>query len=435
MKKSTFFLISVLTFILSVGWLADRGWKVRDTELVIGTIIQFNNQNTGWHVHPAFRDTVFKTTDGGLNWIGYLTPDTNRMSGLFFVNNNTGWVVGQRGKIAKSTSGGTTWNFQNTGIQSWLNSVHFYDAATGFTVGSNDSNRVILKTTTGGAIWQILVRNNQSRLYSVYMTGPQSVYCVGDSGAVIYSSNGGTNWINQSSGTSATLREIVFKNYGSSEIGWIAGLNGTILRTSNGGANWLSRSFNTVNFYGIDFGSYDTGYVCGRGRIYKTINNGLNWFQQTTPVPDTINIKDIFCINSQNAWAVPYSGTLLYTTNGGVIGIWNISSEIPAQYTLSQNYPNPFNPNTKIRFAIPKQNYVKLSIYDVTGRVMAVLVNEELKPGTYEVDWDASHRASGIYYYKLETDGFAETKRMVVVKQLFDKMENFCTEVIKYFLK
>lgn len=410
--------LTIVSFSIYPQWLYDnlqQDTSAEDLEPI--PRIQFLNQNTGWLVHPTKKDTISKTTDGGLTWTGYRTIDTNKLSGLFFINNNTGWVAGYRGKIAKTTDGGVSWVLQNSGVQSWLNSVHFFDANYGFAVGSKDSNRVILKTTNGGANWQILERSNQSRLYSVFITSLQSIYCVGDSGKIIYSSNGGNSWLTQQSGVTSTLRQVIFKNWGSFSVGYIAGKGGTILLTTNGGLNWLNRSFNSVNYYGIDFATIDTGYICGKGSIFKTVNGGSNWFQQTTPVSDSINIKSIFCITSQNVWAVPWSGNLIYTTNGGgPIGIEPISNEVPSGFSLEQNYPNPFNPNTKIQFSIPKSAFTKLTIYDVGGRVMAILVNEELRPGKYEVDWDASHRASGVYYYKLESEGFTETKKMVVLK-------------------
>jgi len=379
--------------------------------------IQFQNSSTGWLVHPNKKDTVFKTTDGGLNWSGYRTVDTNKLSGMFFLNNNTGWVAGYRGKIAKTTDGGVSWVLQSSGVQSWLNCIRFIDANTGVAVGSKDSNRVVLKTTNGGTNWQVLLRNNQARFYSVYMTSVNSIYSVGDSGVILYSSNGGNAWVTQQSGTNSTLREIIFKNWGPLSIGYIAGKGGVILQTTNGGSNWVSRSFNTVNFYGIDFATIDTGYISGTGKIYKTTDGGSNWYQQTVPVLDTISIKGVFCINSNTVWAIPWSGNLIYTTNGGgPIGIQPISNEIPTGYYLEQNYPNPFNPNTKIRISIPNSSFTKLTIYDVTGKVMAILVNEELKPGKYEVDWDASHRTSGIYYYKLEAENFTSTRKMVLLK-------------------
>jgi hypothetical protein len=98
------------------------------------------------------------------------------------------------------------------------------------------------------------------------------------------------------------------------------------------------------------------------------------------------------------------------------IGIKKISSEIPSSFLLSQNYPNPFNPKTIINFQLPMSNYVKLNIYDALGREVATLVNEQLNPGTYEVEWNAGNYPSGTYFYKLQTGSFSETKKMLIVK-------------------
>ncbi len=114
---------------------------------------------------------------------------------------------------------------------------------------------------------------------------------------------------------------------------------------------------------------------------------------------------------------------MLKTTNGGnPAGIKQISTEIPKQFSLSQNYPNPFNPTTKIQFSISpsKGMDVKLIIYDVLGREVATLVNQQLKPGSYEVEWDGSNYPSGVYFYKLLVENastpFSITKRMVLLK-------------------
>jgi len=103
---------------------------------------------------------------------------------------------------------------------------------------------------------------------------------------------------------------------------------------------------------------------------------------------------------------------------GQMLGLNNISNELPAQYSLSQNYPNPFNPVTKIKFDISgsSETQTLLSVYDVLGREVTVLVNQQLQPGTYEADWDASAYPSGVYFYKLEIGSFTDTKKMVLLK-------------------
>ncbi|MBK6878310.1 MAG: T9SS type A sorting domain-containing protein [Ignavibacteria bacterium] len=104
----------------------------------------------------------------------------------------------------------------------------------------------------------------------------------------------------------------------------------------------------------------------------------------------------------------------------GVVGITQSSSEVPEAYSLEQNYPNPFNPSTTIKFAIPQGSLskviAKLVIYNTLGAEVATLINNELSAGNYEVEFDASNFASGVYFYRLTAGAFSETKRMMVVK-------------------
>jgi hypothetical protein len=96
--------------------------------------------------------------------------------------------------------------------------------------------------------------------------------------------------------------------------------------------------------------------------------------------------------------------------------VHQIGSNVPDKYSLSQNYPNPFNPITNLKFSIIKTEQVKLVVFDITGREVQTLVNESLQPGTYETTFDGSLLTSGIYFYKLITDGFIETKKMMLIK-------------------
>ena len=134
----------------------------------------------------------------------------------------------------------------------------------------------------------------------------------------------------------------------------------------------------------------------------------LNMYDKSTAlVPINVDISDWGSMSN-----LCLTGTEIY------------SNTIPLNYNLHQNYPNPFNPVTKINFDIPKQSNTKIVIYDLLGREITTLVNEQLKPGSYSVNWDGTVYASGVYFYSLITDdpstrsgrGFVETKRMVLVK-------------------
>jgi len=105
-----------------------------------------------------------------------------------------------------------------------------------------------------------------------------------------------------------------------------------------------------------------------------------------------------------------------YLDTLSVIGIVNINNITPDNFELSQNYPNPFNPETKIRFAIKTAAYTELKIFDITGREVKTLVNENLKTGEYEVTFKASNLPSGAYFYRLRAADFSETKKMIIIK-------------------
>lgn len=89
---------------------------------------------------------------------------------------------------------------------------------------------------------------------------------------------------------------------------------------------------------------------------------------------------------------------------------------VPSEFQLNQNFPNPFNPNTVISFSIPSESKVKLKIYNVLGIEVAELLNENISPGSYNVDFNAKNLSSGIYYYELVADSFSETKKMTLIK-------------------
>ncbi|KXK03751.1 MAG: T9SS type A sorting domain-containing protein [Ignavibacteriaceae bacterium] len=105
----------------------------------------------------------------------------------------------------------------------------------------------------------------------------------------------------------------------------------------------------------------------------------------------------------------------IFTVDITTVSVPN-NNTIVNDYDLSQNYPNPFNPVTNIRFDIMKAGKVRLSVYDMTGKEVSVLTNEVLKPGSYEVGFDASHLSSGVYYYRIEAGEFVSVKRMVLLK-------------------
>jgi len=175
----------------------------------------------------------------------------------------------------------------------------------------------------------------------------------------------------------------------------------------------------------------------GNYEIYYKLstNGGVSWGSDTrlTNDPASSERPSISISNSvlHIVWFDTRDGNqeIYYKLNptGNPVGIVQVNSEIPKEYKLMQNYPNPFNPTTKIRFALPKSSFAKLVVYDALGRELETLVNEQLKSGTYEVDWDGTNYSSGVYFYKLivgdpspehsgSGQGFSQTNKMILTK-------------------
>ena len=89
---------------------------------------------------------------------------------------------------------------------------------------------------------------------------------------------------------------------------------------------------------------------------------------------------------------------------------------MPKEFKLNQNYPNPFNPSTTIKFSVPKDGNVSLKVYGINGGLVKTLVNQRVIAGNYSADFDATGISSGIYFYKIDADGFVQTKKMILIK-------------------
>ncbi len=127
------------------------------------------------------------------------------------------------------------------------------------------------------------------------------------------------------------------------------------------------------------------------------------------------NTKYYWRVRAENfGGAGPYSVKFNFTTS--LVSFNGQNSVIPETYELYQNYPNPFNPTAVLRFDIPHDVFISLKIYDILGREVAQLVNEELNAGCYRIEWDASDYPSGIYFYILSTSQFNRTRKLVLLK-------------------
>jgi len=437
MKKTTFFLLLVILPISSSYQQLFTQWATYElTELNAYPFdCFFINENTGWAGGAGLK--VHFTSNAGVNWTLISAPgSSDRIETLFFVNSNTGWAGTFGGYVRKTTNGGYSWSQTAVVTNKNVLDIFFIDTNNGWLTGEDG---LCKKTTDGGVNWYSATGFFPETGYSIYFINSQTGFAVGINN-MAKSTNSGNNWqVIQKNGF--YLYAINFLNQ---QTGWIVGskvyfgsASGLyIMKTTNSGNNWnvICSDTATYGFHTIPtdakFINENTGYFVGRsafapppssahGIMRKSTNGGVSW----SSVPGFYNdysVESLCFVNSQTGFAVGLHsgyGVVYKTTNA--IGINNIASEIPKSFSLSQNYPNPFNPETKIKFQIPAGSSVAqtfLSVFDILGKQVAVLVNQNLQPGTYEVNWNAADFPSGIYFYTLKSGDYTETRKMVLIK-------------------
>jgi len=175
----------------------------------------------------------------------------------------------------------------------------------------------------------------------------------------------------------------------------------------------------SLSFINPNTGWIGTEIANTNARVFKTTNKGSSFvevFKYTDYSTSNMSYDIGVDFINESVGFVSTGDKIFKTTNGGSTFINPISTEIPAKYSLSQNYPNPFNPMCNVQFSMYKAGNVRLVVYDVQGREVQTLVNEKLSAGTYEVKFDGSKLNSGVYFYKMMTGNFTETKKMLLVK-------------------
>jgi hypothetical protein len=149
--------------------------------------------------------------------------------------------------------------------------------------------------------------------------------------------------------------------------------------------------------------AYSTGIACDDfGNIFCTGGAGGFNLGET----ELAKFTDVYTLDS-------YTTALI---GGSVTDVNRELTKIPATYSLAQNYPNPFNPITRIRFELPNESFVSLTVYNILGQRVAVLVNDERPAGIYEVQFNGSKLASGVYFYRLNANNYIATKKLLLLK-------------------
>ncbi|MDP4197794.1 MAG: YCF48-related protein [Bacteroidota bacterium] len=421
-------------------------WRTIKTEVnSVLTRITFSDSLHGWAISSK---EIVRTTDGGESWHKQALPDEpQELWRVCFVNNKTGYTIGDGGQILATKDGGNSWIKQNSGDSSHLlRGICFLDDSTGWVTGQMDDGKkrggILLHTTNGGTKWDTLSDRSDGILYfDVQFWSKDSGIVIGSIGwdnydlmKIYFTSDGGK-----------TLKKIIefggaqtFRLYkAGKDTLWSGGYG--FMKSFDHGYSWYVGSKvelpdSSVYFLiFLDLLPLDgkKGYAIIsdiRGpyritlRLHYTEDYGNTWKIISTPEgfqPTSVSMAGNYL------FLAGYDG-LIITNKPKTSGV-DRQENIVRTFELNQNYPNPFNPSTTIRYALLKQSLVEITIYDIMGnKVRSFTINSQ-QAGYHSILWDGKNMnneqvSSGTYIYRLRAVSFEDGKafesssKMLLVK-------------------
>jgi len=333
-----------------------------------------------------------------------IAVDSNYVHVAFWIyNSSSSYLI----KYRRSTNFGSSFGDET----SWTSISYLYENPSITSRGSNimltyqesmtgDHKIIFRSSTNNGQVWsgyQTLASGADSRGFP----------SIASSGSYVY-----IFWQDSKYGNSDILSRRS-SDYGAS---WV----GEVRLTSHSSNQYRPNVYSAGTFihavWEDDRDSTEIYYI-------RSTNNGSAWqaVQQLTDNPYSSLKPSVIASGTKVhvCWSDRRTGNydVYYKRNPtGNVGIQNINSEIPKEYKLFQNYPNPFNSMTNVKFQISNSGNVKIIVFGLPGKEIATLVNEQLAPGTYSVDFDASQLPSGVYFYLLEAGNYIQTRKMILLK-------------------
>lgn len=367
--------------------------------------------------------TVRRTTDGGATWLnGNPNPGiiTGNIKNIEAIDANNAWVTTSPGimtYIYLTTNGGNNWIQVYSQNGGYINGIHMISETNGFAFGDPIAFIWrILVTTNGGLNWTQLATSplagsSSQGFNNCFQVTPPYIWFGSYPGQIFRSTNNGINW---SFHYTPGIVSVFAIHFNSPSLGFASSIS--MVKSTDAGSTYISHpTAGLGNINGIEGSGNNLWYLRGTS-IYKSTNGGDNWILDYSTTYTQLDIDFPDSINGcLLGWSVGNGGSISKMTEAPV-GISSSNNGIPNEYTLEQNYPNPFNPVTTINYSIPKACHVQITLYDVTGKKITGIVDEYKPAGTYSINFDASHLASGMYFYRIEAGDFAAVKKMMLVK-------------------
>ena len=374
---------------------------------------------------------ILRTTDGGENWINVWNgPNTIKILHVDALDHNNALVTGYTGgdniaSIFKTTNGGSSWTKVYELAGAWVNHVEMFDSQNGIALGDPyNGSWLIIKTTDGGNSWQPISNSPMategawsSNLCVFWLDNLKGFFGT-NTPNFYYTVDGGLNWTAASVNFLQRTYAVAFNQ---SNYGVAYDNEGPLARTENAGLSWDEISPPGVGYIRHITYSENAFWITQGTSIYKSIDNGSTWELQASAES---NLRFISFVTNQAGtfgWIVGDDGVIMKYSNPATEISTNVMEIIPTAYQLQQNYPNPFNPETTIRFSLPKDNQVELTIYNVLGQKIRNLIYQSYPAGEHVVKWDGQDDSgnivnSGIYIYKIKAGDFTYMRKMTFMK-------------------
>ncbi len=401
--------ILILAILALNSQLTTADWTVTPG---VGTADGITLYADGQTIYAGTYFGAYRSTDNGNSWTSINNGFANSMHRVYDFYSNSGklWCATEGSGLYYSTNNGNVWNREHG---SYLTYSYAIAASSQYIIASSGS--YCYYSTNMGSNWIIMDQGFDPDGKSGIVIKDNYVYS-----ETSLSFLGSTSWSSiegNLSGNSRYVNQLIASN-NKLFIGTEAG----IWSSTNNGTNWtnLNTALSTAQIRSIAvrdsviiLSSFSNS---SQSHIYISRNNGSNWSEISTGLPANPRVERL-AYNSNYVFAITENGFVYRRPFSEiVIGITPISTLVPDNFSISQNYPNPFNPTTNINFSVPKTGLVKITVFDIAGKEIFVIVNQQLTPGSYKVDFDGSKLSSGIYYYTLTAGDFVATKKMMLVK-------------------
>lgn len=368
---------------------------------------------TGWTVtqwSPSSDSKILKTTNSGDNWLVQVENGIDAFTSLFFVDSLNGWTTSRY--IWQTTNSGNNW-IEKTNIPIYFsNDVYFTSIDTGFVIEFLD----LYNTTNSGINW-LAQLNSQYVIRTFGWLSNLHGFILGD--AVYETTDGGSSW-----NEVLELRNIGLRKFQAPEnyVGYSSGYLGLIYK-------YIDTTIVPVEFTSFN-AEVDNDIVILKWSTATETNNLGFEVLRSTDSKDWHSIGFIngngtttFTNNYQFRDRVEFSGIYFYRLkqidyNGDLnySNVIEVSVSKPFSFELFQNFPNPFNSSTTIMYLIAQDDFVSLKVYDILGKEVKTLVEENKKAGYYSINFSANYLSSGIYFYKLTSGEYSLRKKFILIK-------------------